>query len=109
MTAKRYTYKDNVIYRNGVQYSTLNPSDICDLLDRLEEARIKMDEQIRELKIENISRFNKEDFEDSLYEAYRLYAINMNLTYSERLLVADFSDNIIQNDVFSPSKKEIKK
>jgi hypothetical protein len=104
MTPKRYTYRDNIIYRDGLEYSTLNPDDICSLLDRLEETCNKMDKQIKELKIENHSKFNKEEFEDSLYEAYKFYAEHSNLTYSERLLVADFSDHLIQTDVFHPSK-----
>lgn len=104
MTAGRYTYEYDIIFRNGVEYTPFDPDDICALLERLEETRNKMDKQIKELKIENHSKFNKEEFEDSLCEAYKFYAEHRNLTYSERLLVADFADHLMAVEVFHPSK-----
>lgn len=104
MIHKRYTYRGNIIYRNGLEYSTLNPDDICSLLDSLEENSINMDNKIKELKIENQNKFNKKEFEDSLYEACKLYAEGNNLTYSERLLLFDFSKDIIATDVFQSKK-----
>lgn len=108
MTKKRHTFDDKAIYRNGTELCSLNLTEICQVLDISEETIITMDERIKELAIENIHKFDEKELEDAIYEFYKFYTDYNNLNYSERLLVANFADHLINGDLFNNLKKLIK-